>query len=700
DIRLAARRLRKGSGFTAIALTVLAFGVAATTTLFSIVKAVLLDPLPYADPDRLYVLNEIEQPSGKSIDVSYPGFLDYQDHATSWQALAAFRFGNYNLTGAGEPAQIRAAHVSEDYFEVFGVDPLSGRTFTDEENSTTPQAVVVLGYELWQRQFGGREVVGQNVDLNRQPHQVVGVMPEGMDFPDYADLWMPLGNLTNSKRNDRFLTVFGRLKDDADVDAARAELKVLAGQQVSAHQEIQREFTTTMTSITETVVGDSRVTLQALLAAVVGALLIACLNIATLQTVRGLERRRDVAVRAALGAGKGRVLRELLVESLLLAFCGGVLGVLASTWALELLVANAPGDIPRLSEATVDWGVLAFAGVLSAVTGIVFGLAPALQTVRFDIFESLQRGSDQVGHGASGLDLRARLVIAQVALTFVLLIGAGLMVKSLHQLWQVDPGFDYEPLLAMGLTLPPDLYPEPHTVTGFYEEATQRITALPQIESAAAINFTPLTFAGTPQKLEIEDGADDGVPVDAVTRVVTPNYFETLGIRLLAGRDFTAEDDLTQPHVAVVNATLAERYWGDRSPVGGRMRVQQRRGEPLELTVIGVVADLKHGGLKEAVQPAYYRPHGQEPWNYMNLVVRVAEGKPELMIPAVQEVVWQLDPERPMFAVGPMSQSWDWQIARPRFSALLSGVFSLFALLLAAIGLYSVLSFSVSHGGL
>ncbi len=709
DLKFAARRLRKSPGFTAVALAVLALGIGATATLFSAVKAVLLEPLAYADPERIYALRQVEGPTGELANFSYPTFLDYEAGTRSWAALGAFRFGNYNLSGAAEPEQIRVAHVSPGYFDVFGLRPIAGRTFTAEENGAVPQPVVVLGYQLWQRQLGGRaDVVGETLDLDREAHVIVGVMPPEMDYPGYADLWMPLGDLSGRRRDQRDLSVLGRLADGVDARAAGAEMSAVASRLAGAHPEAQAGYDVALEPLTEVIVGDSRAALMALLAATGAVLLIACLNIATLQTVRGLDRRREVAVRTALGAGGGRVVRELLIESLLLAACGGALGVLAASWSLDLLTALAPSDVPRLGQAAVDWTVLGFAALLTAVTGVLFGLVPALQTVRFDVAGALSRGRADAGGGARGgppggargFGLRARLVVAQVALTLVLLVGAGLLMKSFLRLLLVDPGFEPERVVSLGLVMPPDLYPGREQRVDFIREATDRVRRLPGVENAAAINFTPFGYVGVPVEMEIVGAAGaESRKVEAAERTVAAGYFETLGIPLVAGRSFDDDDDAARPPVAVVNQTLARRHWGGASPIGERLRQQQRDGETRVLTVVGVAADVKHAGLAAPVEPAVYRPHAQEPWNYMNLVARAAEGPPERLIPAIQRVVWDLDPDRPMFSVGSLTRGMDRELARPRFSAVLTATFSAFALLLAAVGLYSVMAFSVSRRG-
>ncbi len=700
DFRFATRRLLKQPGFSGLALIVLAIGISSTTTLFSVVKAVLLDPLPFAEPDRIVVIQEIEQPAGKPVLVSGPSFLDYQEGSQSWAALGVSRFGNFNLTGAAEPQQIRAAHVSPDFFDVFGLDPVIGRTFSGPENGAQPPPAVILGHSLWQLQFGGRDtVVGQTVRLDSQPHVVVGVMPAEMNVPDYADLWMPLGDLSERPRDQRDLAMVGRMKRGIDIDTAQAEMSVLRARRLAPVSRVQKTFEATVTPLLETLVGDSRTVLQALLAAVGGVLLIACLNIATLQTVRGLDRHRDVAVRTAFGADRLRVFREQISESVLLGCGGGVLGILLTTWSLDLLIALAPTDIQRLEEATIDWSLQAFAMGLSILVGVLFGLVPALQSTRLNVVEALKKGTGTRNRRAGGFDLRARMVVAQVALTFVLLVGAGLLVKSLHELWSVEPGFDVDRLVSFGLVLPKDQYPETHQVGAFIRDATESIRSLPEVENASAINFAPFSYSGPPIEIEIDRPSEAQVPIDAASRTVATDYFTTLGIPLIKGRSFTHADDPASPAVVMINETLAQQ-WPGGEPVGAQIRLPRTGREPVSATVVGVVGDMKHGGLAQTSEAAVYRPHAQEVWRYMNLIVRASEGPPERLIPAVQQAIWKIDPERPLFAVAPLSQASEQQIARPRFSALLTGVFSLFALLLAAVGLYSVLAFSVSQRSL
>ena len=532
DIRYGVRSLLQRPGFTFIAVITLALGIGANTTLFSFVNGVLLRPLPYTDAERLVVLDETAPKQGiESFAVSYPNFVDWRQQNQVFEDIGIFQEGNHTLVGGGEPEQIPGARVSQGLFELLGVAPVMGRTFTAEEDRPETNNVVILSHGLWQRRFASAEnVVGQTLSLNGRASTVIGVMPPGFKFPEIAELWMPMG-LTEKlyTRNDHGLDSIARLKPNVTLEQAQAEMNVIARRIEEQHPVTNEGLGVNVFRLRDRLVGDYRQALLILLGVVVFVLLIACANVANLLLARSSSRRQELALRAALGASRTRIIRQLLTESALLTFLGAVLGVLLAIWGKNLLLAAIPGEMPFWMKFDLDPRVLGFTFVLSLLTGLVFGIAPALQASKNDLNEALKEGGRNAG-GAHNR-LRSSLVVAEVALSMMLLVGAGLMIRSFAKLGSVDSGIKPENVLTVEVPLPRAKYPEPGKQSAFFKELVARVRTLPGVSSVAAISGVPLR-GGWGRSLTVE-----GYPVLSVGQapminhsVVTPNYFQTMGI--------------------------------------------------------------------------------------------------------------------------------------------------------------------------
>ncbi|HSR52486.1 MAG TPA: ABC transporter permease [Acidobacteriota bacterium] len=749
DLRFAIRLLAKNPAFTAVALLALAFGIGANTAIFSVVDGVLLDPLPFPDSQRLYRVWELESQERSQVSFTHPDFRELKRQSRSWDPLAAYQFDNFNLTGGQQPEQLRAAKVSADLFSLLRVPALEGRTIDARDQEGRGSQVTVLSHRLWQRQYGGRPIIGDTIELDGKPFEVVGVMPPGFSFPYETpwDLFIPLGTPAESQLEQRNLFVLGRLAPAVQLSRAEEEMRILAQRLAQTRPPDEQDVSIGLVSMHEHIVGDLSLTLWLLMAAVGLVLLIACTNIATLLLARSREREKEIGVRLAIGAGRGRIVRQMLTESVLLAVLGGGLGVTAAFWALDALLALAPSTLPRLDEVTIDPGVLLFSLAVTLATGLIFGLLPALQGSRADLHDALSSAS----RGAAGTRGRRRwrnaLVAAQVALAVVLLTGAGLVMRSLSQLSNVDPGFRTD-ILALGLVLPPNEYRSTQKIS-YFEQARENLSALPGVASAAAANFPPTRGQGIPSLVLRPAQSRDEEGQTLSQRVVTEGYFRTLGIGLLAGRAFRSSDDSGAPAVAVLNREAAQRLFpeapafrprsaevgqgdpgrgevpgssaGDQSApasasarqvsratgqraggagtsqvVGAQIRMRGFDGRYTPLQVVGVVENTRPLGLESSAQPEIYLAYRQNAWSYMNILVRPTSGDPLALASSVRSALWEIDAQRPFFGVSSLAGSIDLiSVATPRFRAWLLGSFSAVATLLAIIGLYGVISYWV-----
>ncbi len=701
DIRFALRTLRKNPSFTLVAILTLALGIGATTAIFSVVNGVLLHPLPFRDSDRLTMVWLDNLSEGIRQDItSYPNFVDWREQNRVFEDMAAFRPHQVNLTGEFEPERIARTAVTANFFSLVGVEPLRGRGFAVEEEQQGSHEVAVLSHGLWQRRFGGDpEVIGRTLQMNGVEFTVVGVMPAGFDFPSETQLWVPLAP-SEQLREARFafwLYTLGRLRPGVSLEAAQREMDGINTQLAQEYPEFSR-FGVFVQPVRDYLVGDVRPALLVLLGAVGFLLLIAAANVGNLLLARSAAREREIAVRTAMGASRRRLVGQLLTESLVLAFAGGILGLLVAYWGVQLLIGLSPADLPRLENVGVDATVLGFAFLVSLLTGIVFGLVPALQVSRTPLVETLREGGRGLSGGRRGQRTRRALVVGEMALALVLLIGAGLLIQSFSRLRSIDPGFRSENVLTLQLALSGSEYGEPASVLAFWEQLLERVEALPAVTSAAAAsdvllpelaNSSNVTIEGRPTP-PAEETIE--VPIDAVT----PDFFRTLGTPLLRGRDFSASDDQEATRVAIINEAMARRFWPDTDPVGQRFRYGDEDSEGPWRTVVGVVADARRTSLEQEARPSTFLPLRQSSRSSMVVVVRTT-GDPLALAGVVRREVRELAPNIPVAQVSTLEAMMGERLAQRRFSTLLLGFFSALALLLATVGVYGVIAFTVNQ---
>ena len=700
DLRHAVRRLIAQPGFTAVALVTLALGIGANTAIFSVASGVLLQPPPYPHPDRLtMVWNDNARISIREDWHSYPNYVDYRDRSTLFDGLAAFNTAAWTLTGDGDPERIPGVFSTANLFDVLGVGPERGRTYSREEDLAGATDVVVISHRFWRQRFGGSEdAVGRSIMLNRNARRIIGIMPEGFAFPSAnSDLWVPAqaGPELRGSRGSLWLQIVGRRKADVTVPQAQQDLtRVNAA--ILAAAPGQKGYGVYVEDYREHLVGQVRPAILILLGAVACVLLIACTNVANLLVARGAARQREMALRAAIGAGRGRLVRQLLTESLLIATLGGAAGALIGWLGLRALLAAAPADLPRLQSIVIDGRVLLFTAAIALGTGIAFGLIPALQAARTDPGLALKEG----GRGATGAGALARraLVVIEVAIAVVLLVAGGLMVRSYLVVQRVDLGFRTDHVLTARVSLPGARYERPEVVSSFFREFTERAGRLPNIQGAAAIgtiflsetpNSTNFSIEGRPDFTSLEAVE---VPVDSVT----PDYVKVMGIRVLAGRFVTDADTSTSPAVVVINDTMARQFWPRESPLGRRIKYGSLASPGPWRTIVGIVADMRRTGFDAAVRPETYLPLAQAPDTAMTLVLRTTRD-PLNAAADLRSLVRSLDPTLAVQAIQPLDAIVAEMTAQRRLNTLLLGGFAVVAALLAAIGLYGVMAHAVEQ---
>jgi putative ABC transport system permease protein len=705
DIRYALRMLAKSPGFTAVVVLTLALGIGANTAIFSVVSAVLLQPLPFPQPDRIVGLQRIDLRTGEHVQSqSYPDFTDLRAQSKSLEAAAAYDESTATMTGMGDPIHLNMGIFSADMFNVLRVPPILGREFTTEEDKPGTH-VAVLSYRLWKTRFGGdAKVMNKQIMLDGTSYAVAGVMPAEFQFPldsQPMDLWTTMaveGAESQAERGSHFLGVIGRLRNGTTLAAANAETAEISSRLEKQYQDTNSHWQMALQSEMQELVGDVRPASLMVLGAVGFLLLIACANAANLLLARAAGRQREMAIRASLGAGKGRILGQLLTESVLLALAGGALGLLLAVWGTAALASLPSLGIPRLASAGVDGRALAFTLVVSFLTGILFGLAPALHASRFNLFRSLKEGGRTATDGIGRSRLRALLVISQVSLAVVLLIGASLLIESMFHLLHQSPGFDPQGVMAFNLDLPDSRYGKPEQSADFFRDLLARIRAVPGVKDASGVLPLPLSGDSMRTSFEIEGKpmAKSDLPSTHI-RAVGLDYFQTMRIPLLAGREFDARDDRHAPHVVVINQTLARRFFPNESPIGKHMKPGMSSGKTDTMCeIVGVVGDVKHRRLWLPDDPESYVPYDQSPIGGMNIVVRSA-ADPMALLPALRTQVHALDPELPTYKAQSMEVYLAASVAQRRFTSLLCSIFAGAGLLLAVVGLLGVMSYSVAQ---
>ena len=699
DLRFAFRQLFLSPGFTFVALLTLALGIGASTAIFSVVDGVLLRPLAYPESERLVVIRETKLPQFPEFSVAPGQYFTWLEQAHSFASLAAYRGGSYNLTGGNEPQRLSARRVTANYLATLRVHPALGRDFLPEEDAEGQSHVVLLTDGFWQRQFGGRpEALGAKLILDGSPYTVVGILPRSFQPGSTADLFTPAAFTAQERENHggHYIGVIGRLQDGVTVAQARSELEAIAARLAQQFPDSNAGWGVKLAPMLEYAVADVRPMLYALLGAVGFLLLIGCANVANLLLARATSRAREISIRVALGAGRARIVRQLLTESVLLGLGGALLGLLVADWSMSALLALAPDSLPRAQELGLDGRALGFAMILALATGVGFGLAPALQAARTDVHDALKESARGSSESRLRRRLRGALVAGEIAIALVLLVGAGLLIRSFTRLQDVDPGFQARDAWTVGLSLPDAKYPDDAAQARFVDEATRRVAAIPGVGVTGASNVVPFTGNDYILGFDIQGHppAKPGEEISTNYYAITPDYFRAMGVPLIRGRFFDDRDRAGANRVAIINESMAKRFFGGADPIGQHINVTN--GPETWREIVGVVGDVKHYALDQATPLQTYEPIAQKPSNVFTFVVRTSG--PVAGLPAsIRTAIHAVDPDQPVARVAPLTQLLADSIARRRFAMLLFVVFSGVALVLASVGIYGVMSYAATR---
>jgi putative ABC transport system permease protein len=714
DIRYGVRGLLKRPGFTAVAIITLALGIGANTAIFSVVNAVVLRPLPYAEPERLMTLWET-MPGSDQRSVAPGNFVDWRTQNKTFLDLAATFYANFNLTSDGEPDRIDGATITSNFMSVLGASAQLGRTFQPDDDEHQDRSLVLISDGLWRRRFGAdQNVVGRTITIDETSHTIVGVMGRGFQFPERSELWVlgrnrgavPTSLISQAPKNDwiherdaHFIRVIGRLKPGVTLSQAQSDIAGIANRLEQEFPQTNGGLGSSIVPLHTQVVGEVRGVLFILLGAVGFVLLIACTNVANLMLARATQRDREIAIRTAVGASRLRLVRQLLTESLLLSLVGGLAGLLVSLWAVGLFIKLSPGDIPRLNEASVDLRLLGFTLLVSLLTGVGFGLLPAFQATRTNLNTALKEGGTKSSEGRQRRGARNILVVTEIALAQVLLVGAALLAISYVRVTQINPGFNPDRVLTAKIAPSAKKYPDSRSRSTFYATVLEHLQTLPGVESAGMVMSLPLTGSSMNRGFRVEGRpapkADENVTMDF--QIVSPGYFSTLEIPVKHGRGLTDTDTGTSERVIVINSAMARQYWPNEDPVGKRLAIGESAKDTSWRTIVGVVADNRHASLSEMPVPTAFISYRQdlESWPRMGFVIK-AKTDAASLTSAVKKELAAIDRSQPVYAVEPMEKLLQTSVAQRRFIMLLLGSLSAIALALAMVGVYGVISFSVS----
>ena len=705
DLAYGLRMLYKRPGFTFLVILILMLGIGANTAIFSVMNGVLFRPLPYANPDRLVMIWQENKQQDKHEEPTSPAnFLDWQQRNTVFEHMSAFREWSFNVLNNGSPLRVDGAVVSRDFFDTLGSRPALGNTFQPDDGQNGGGRSLVVSYNFWQKQYGGSaNIIGAKLILNEELYMVIGVMPADFDFPQDAALWVPSRQVVpespvsevadvRTVRDNQYLQVIARLKAGASLENARANFATISGNLAEQYPESNGGWEARIIPLRDQIVGAIESSLWVLFAAVGFVLLITCANVANLLLARASDRHREFSIRLALGASRARLIRQLLTESVLLAFIGGLLALLLAQWGVQLLIAINPYYIPRIEQVGLDVNVWAFVSIISLLTGVVLGLAPAVSSLKADLSETLKESSR--GSTSTFSRFRSVLVVCEISLALILLIGAGLMVKSLTRVMTVDPGFSPDNVLTMQVSLPKTKYKTAEDQAAFFKQVLDKARTAPGIESVGAISRLPLSGGSSSRSFTIPGRTpiSPGQENTAIFFAVSPDYFQTMRIALLSGRAFTDSDLQTSPPIAIINETLAHSMWPDQNPIGQHLSFEFEK--PTTREVVGVVKGVRYFGLDADLKPEIYVPYLQNPWAFMTVVARTPS-HPAGVAKVIQNQIAGVDKDQPVSQVKTMDEVLALSIAPRRFNMLLLSIFAVLSLVLACVGIYGVMSYLV-----